>query len=91
MCEFEQIKKESGYMNKPLLDIKDLNVGFQIDGNFVQILHDVSFSINKGDSCALVGESIQEYYKQNDHAPSADPPQRFLAERSCLKIPICSA
>ena len=57
MCEFEQIKKESGYMNKPLLDIKDLNVGFQIDGNFVQILHDVSFSISKGDSCALVGES----------------------------------
>ena len=47
MCEFEQIKKESGYMNKPLLDIKDLNVGFQIDGNFVQILHDVSFSISK--------------------------------------------
>ncbi|MEW6289284.1 MAG: ABC transporter ATP-binding protein [Thermodesulfobacteriota bacterium] len=44
-------------MNKELLQIRDLNAGFHGQDGFAPVLHDVSFSINHGETVALVGES----------------------------------
>lgn len=40
-----------------LLEVKNLNLGFNFARGFVQVLHDVSFSLNKGEMLAIVGES----------------------------------
>ena len=40
-----------------LLDIKDLSVGFRVQGGILSAVHDLSFSIDKGEIYALVGES----------------------------------
>jgi oligopeptide transport system ATP-binding protein len=44
-------------MKEILLDVKHLSTGFTIDGQFIKIVDDVSFSIEQGSSLALVGES----------------------------------
>ena len=44
-------------MNKLLLQINNLNAGFHTQDGFEPVLHDVSFSINQGETMALVGES----------------------------------
>ena len=40
-----------------LLEVKNLNLGFQSENNFYQALYDVSFSVKKGNMLAIVGES----------------------------------
>ena len=40
-----------------ILEVKNLNLGFQCDKAFQQALFDVSFSIEKGQMLSLVGES----------------------------------
>ena len=40
-----------------LLDIENLNLGFYCENGFKQALFDVTFSLNKGEMLALVGES----------------------------------
>lgn len=40
-----------------LLEVKNLNLGFQSENLFFQALYDISFSIEKGEMLALVGES----------------------------------
>lgn len=40
-----------------ILEVKNLNLGFASDDNFYQALFDVSFSLEKGQTLALVGES----------------------------------
>lgn len=40
-----------------LLEVKNLNLGFNLSKGFVQVLHDVSFSIDEGEMLAIVGES----------------------------------
>ncbi len=40
-----------------LIDIKGLSVGFRVQGGTLSAVHDVSFSIGKGEIYALVGES----------------------------------
>lgn len=40
-----------------LLELKNLSTSFMLDGREVQVLKDVSFSINDGESLAIVGES----------------------------------
>lgn len=40
-----------------LLEVKNLNLGFQREKDFYQALFDVSFDINKGEMLSLVGES----------------------------------
>ena len=40
-----------------LLEIKKLNLGFNLSQGFIQVLHDVSFSVDKGKMLAIVGES----------------------------------
>lgn len=40
-----------------LLEVKNLNLGFQSENNFYQALYDVSFSVEKGNMLAIVGES----------------------------------
>ena len=40
-----------------VLSVKDLRVGFSQDGQVVQAVHGVSFSVNRGETVALVGES----------------------------------
>ena len=40
-----------------ILKIENLNLGFEIKKNFYQVLYDVNFSIQKGETFALVGES----------------------------------
>lgn len=40
-----------------ILDINNLSLGFEIKGNFFQVLHSVNFSINEGETFAIVGES----------------------------------
>lgn len=40
-----------------ILDVKNLNLGFNTEAGFKQALFDVSFSLKKGETHALVGES----------------------------------
>jgi len=40
-----------------ILDVKNLNLGFETEAGFRQVLYDVSFSLEKGKIHALVGES----------------------------------
>lgn len=40
-----------------ILEVKNLNIGFECDKKFYQALWDVSFSLEKGKTLALVGES----------------------------------
>lgn len=40
-----------------ILEVKDLNLGFQTEAGFNQALYDVSFSLKKGEIHAIVGES----------------------------------
>ena len=40
-----------------ILEIKNLNLGFNLEEGFYQALYDVSFSLEKGNTLALVGES----------------------------------
>lgn len=46
-------------MNTPksLLDVIDLSLSFRQENNFLQVLHNVSFSIREGEAFGLVGES----------------------------------
>lgn len=40
-----------------ILEVKNLNLGFNTEAGFRQALYDVSFSLKKGETLALVGES----------------------------------
>ena len=40
-----------------LLDVENLNLGFNCENGFKQALYNVSFSLNNGEMLALVGES----------------------------------
>ncbi len=40
-----------------ILDVEDLSIGFNINGNLTPVTTDISFSIDKGEILALVGES----------------------------------
>ena len=40
-----------------ILEVKNLNLGFNVEDNFYQALFDVNFSLEKGQTLALVGES----------------------------------
>ena len=44
-------------MTQPLLDVKDLKVDFLMDGEMVCAVHDVSFTLEKGQVLGIVGES----------------------------------
>lgn len=44
-------------VEKPLLDIKDLHVGFRIGDEFHDAVDGVSISLNKNEILAVVGES----------------------------------
>ena len=44
-------------MVENILEVKNINLGFQSEENFYQALYDVSFEIQKGKTLALVGES----------------------------------
>ncbi len=41
----------------PLLSIQNLNISFHQEGKRVPVLHDISFSVNHGETVAIVGES----------------------------------
>ncbi len=41
----------------PVLDVRNLSVGFAAHGGYVQAVHDVSFAVARGRTLALVGES----------------------------------
>lgn len=41
----------------PVLSIQNLNIGFRQDGKLLPVLHDISFSVNQGETVAIVGES----------------------------------
>ena len=41
----------------PILEVKNLNLGFNLEEGFCQALFDVSYSLEKGKIHALVGES----------------------------------
>ena len=40
-----------------LIEVKNLNLGFNLSNGFVQVIHNVSFSVKKGETLAIVGES----------------------------------
>lgn len=40
-----------------LVEVKNLNLGFNLSNGFIQVIHNVSFSIKKGETLAIVGES----------------------------------
>lgn len=44
-------------MDEAILNVNNLNLGFNVEDNFYQALYDVSFSLKKGKMLALVGES----------------------------------
>jgi len=44
-------------MRKPLLELRDLSVGFETEGGLIVPVRDVSFAIYPGQTVALVGES----------------------------------
>jgi len=44
-------------MSEPIIDVRNLNLSFGLGPNAHQVLHDVSFSVNEGESFGLVGES----------------------------------
>lgn len=41
----------------PLLEIKNLEIGFKQDNKIIPVVHDISFSLQKGELTAIVGES----------------------------------
>ena len=41
----------------PLLSIQNLNISFSQEGKLVPALHNISFSVNRGETVAIVGES----------------------------------
>lgn len=41
----------------PLIQVENLTTSFQRDGKWIPVLHDVSFSIDRGETLAVVGES----------------------------------
>ncbi len=41
----------------PLLSIEKLSVGFETEKGFIPALHEISLSVNKGETVAIVGES----------------------------------
>jgi peptide/nickel transport system ATP-binding protein len=45
------------YMDRPVLDIQHLQVGFAADGETVTAVHDSSFTVRQGEVVAVVGES----------------------------------
>lgn len=44
-------------MGEVLLDVKNLNLGFELESGFYQALYDVTFSLERGKMLSLVGES----------------------------------
>lgn len=44
-------------MNQPLLQIKNLNISFEANGNSSKALTDINITVNKGEIVAIVGES----------------------------------
>ncbi len=44
-------------VTKPLLEIKNLNISFPSEGNKNQVIHNVSFELNKNEILGIVGES----------------------------------
>ena len=42
---------------QPLLEVKNLSVSFRSEGESTRVLHDISLSINPGETVALAGES----------------------------------
>lgn len=44
-------------MNKVILDINHLNIGFSTYGQYKQVLHDVSLQVGEGERVALIGQS----------------------------------
>jgi oligopeptide transport system ATP-binding protein len=41
----------------PLLEVKDLSIGFHMPGRDIQVVNKVSFSLGQGETLAIVGES----------------------------------
>ncbi|HET9054518.1 MAG TPA: ATP-binding cassette domain-containing protein, partial [Cyclobacteriaceae bacterium] len=41
----------------PLLSIQNLGIGFRQEGKLTPVLHNISFSVNRGETVAIVGES----------------------------------
>jgi len=43
--------------NSPVLDVSNLNISFENEGQLTQAVHDLSFSLQRGETLAIVGES----------------------------------
>jgi len=43
--------------DSPLLSVENLTVGFRSNGNFAEVLHSISFDLERGEIVGLVGES----------------------------------
>ncbi|SMY09858.1 nickel ABC transporter ATP-binding protein NikE [Flavimaricola marinus] len=44
-------------MSEPLLDIRNLTIGFRAYGQYRRVLHDVSLSVGQGERVSLIGQS----------------------------------
>ena len=47
----------SDYSSENILEVKNLNIGFDLQDGYKEAVHDVSFEVKKGETIAIVGES----------------------------------
>lgn len=80
-------------MERPILEIKNLQTYFYVDGKVLRAVDGLSYSVGRGECVAVVGESASG---KSVSALSvlqlvADPPGRIVGGRSCWMELICSS